>query len=70
MRLVKTLKQSVVFIFSFGVLLSVNGASNPPNANDSDPKKLGWMVGFPPPADKRIMQPQSNYFSLISVSLC
>jgi CubicO group peptidase (beta-lactamase class C family) len=33
------------------------------NAVDSDPTKLGWMTGFPPPPDKLIMQPQSNYFS-------
>ena len=34
-----------------------------PSAQDSDPQRLGWMQGFPPPADKLIMQPQSNYFS-------
>ena len=34
------------------------------NAKESKyPEKLGWMNGFPPPADKIIMQPQSNYFS-------
>ena len=36
---------------------------NVPNAADSDPQRLGWMIGTPPPADKLIMQPQSNYFS-------
>lgn len=35
----------------------------PLGAEDSDPGKLGWMTGFPPPADKLIMQPQANYFS-------
>ena len=34
-----------------------------PGAEESDPQILGWMTGFPPPADKLIMQPQSNYFS-------
>ncbi|MFD2180383.1 serine hydrolase domain-containing protein [Veronia pacifica] len=34
-----------------------------PDAEQSDPRTLGWMQGTPPPADKRIMQPQSNYFS-------
>ncbi|MFE8072570.1 serine hydrolase [Marinobacteraceae bacterium S3BR75-40.1] len=34
-----------------------------PTAQDSDPGALGWMRGFPPPPDKLIMQPQSNYFS-------
>ena len=33
------------------------------NAEKSDPKTLGWMQGFPPPDDKLIMQPQSDYFS-------
>ncbi len=33
------------------------------NAEDSDPKKLGWMTGFPPPPDKLIMQPESDFFS-------
>ncbi len=51
-------------------LLSLAGLSSLPastpavlNAVDSDPQKLGWMAGFPPPPEKLIMQPQSNYFS-------
>ncbi len=32
-------------------------------AVQSDPNTLGWMQGFPPPADKIIGQPDSNYFS-------
>lgn len=32
-------------------------------AEQSDPKVLGWMEGFPPPPDKLIAQPDSNYFS-------
>lgn len=31
-------------------------------AQQSDPKAMGWMVGFPPPSDKLITQPDSNYF--------
>ncbi|BDX06620.1 serine hydrolase domain-containing protein [Planctobacterium marinum] len=31
-------------------------------AEDSDPRVLKWMMGSPPPEDKLIMQPQSNYF--------
>lgn len=34
-----------------------------PSSENSDPGKLGWMRGSPPPADKLIMHPQSNYFS-------
>lgn len=33
------------------------------SAEASDPKSLGWMTGFPPPPDKLIMQPESDYFS-------
>ncbi len=35
----------------------------PISAAESDPNTMGWMQGFPPPADKLIMQPDSNYFS-------
>lgn len=38
-------------------------AGNPLNARESDPKKLDWMTGFPPPPDKLIMQPESDFFS-------
>ena len=48
----------------FGVLshASAQGADFL-SAKESDPRKLGWMNGFPPSPDKLIMQPQSNYFS-------
>ena len=35
----------------------------PLTAQESDPNVMGWMQGFPPPADKLITQPDSNYFS-------
>lgn len=38
-------------------------SSNSLNAEDSNPVKMNWMVGFPPQADKLIMQPESNFFS-------
>ena len=34
-----------------------------PSAADSDPAKLGWMQSFPPPPDKRIGHPDSDFFS-------
>ncbi|MEE4301042.1 MAG: serine hydrolase [Pseudomonadales bacterium] len=34
-----------------------------PSAAESDPRTLGWMRGFPPPADRIVGQPDSNYFS-------
>jgi CubicO group peptidase (beta-lactamase class C family) len=33
------------------------------DARASDPRAMGWMQGFPPPADKLITQPDANYFS-------
>lgn len=33
------------------------------SAEDSDPARLGWMVGAPPPPEKLIMQPESDFFS-------
>ncbi len=38
-------------------------SATPLNAENSDPGKLGWMTGFPPPPEKLIMQPESDYFS-------
>ena len=37
--------------------------AEPLDAQASDPANMGWMQGFPPPADKIITQPDSNYFS-------
>ena len=31
------------------------------SAEESDPRRLGWMVGFPPPPEKLIMQPESDF---------
>lgn len=33
------------------------------SAQASDPRAIGWMEGFPPPPDKMITQPDSDYFS-------
>ena len=33
------------------------------SAEQSDPGRLGWMTGFPPPPEKLIMQPESDFFS-------
>ena len=45
---------------------SSNGAvadAAPLSAQESDPRVMGWMEGFPPPKDKIITQPDSVYFS-------
>jgi hypothetical protein len=35
----------------------------PLSAEASDPRAMGWMQGFPPPAEKIITQPDTVYFS-------
>ena len=49
------------FLSAFCYALSAQ--TTPLTAEESDPKTMGWMQGFPPPADKIIEQPDSNYFS-------
>ncbi|CUH70092.1 6-aminohexanoate-dimer hydrolase [Thalassovita autumnalis] len=46
-----------------GALNPALAQSKPLSAQESDPNVMGWMQGFPPPADKMITQPDSNYFS-------
>lgn len=41
----------------------VSPASSPLSAEASDPKRLGWMQGAPPPEDKRIRYTDEDYFS-------
>jgi len=49
---------------TFGYLPSgIAQTDSPLTAEESDPGALGWMQGFPPPPDKLIAQPDSNYFS-------
>lgn len=54
----------IVFITSLAVSFDTSAQSvNTLSARDSDPKKLGWMMGFPPAEEKLIMQPETDYFS-------
>ncbi|MDE4455980.1 serine hydrolase domain-containing protein [Psychrobacter sp. DAB_AL62B] len=43
--------------------ISSHADNTPLTAQESDPQTLGWMQGFPPPKDKLISQPQSDFFS-------
>jgi CubicO group peptidase (beta-lactamase class C family) len=58
---------SWIWFFTVSVLFILPSASygvpDFPDAMASDPTILGWMRGFPPPSDKRIMQPESDFFS-------
>ncbi|WP_371372226.1 serine hydrolase domain-containing protein [Thalassotalea aquiviva] len=61
----KTTTYSVLFLSIFIGFCNTAcaGKTKHLSAEESDPKVLGWMVGNPPPPDKLISQPQSNYFS-------
>jgi hypothetical protein len=52
-----------VFVLFGGLANTLAKTSNPLSAEESSPNQLGWMTGFPPPSDKLIMQPESDYFS-------
>ena len=55
---------SLVFLALSSLIAQANTQpSSVMSAEDSDPVRLGWMVGFPPPPDKLIMQPESDFFS-------
>lgn len=42
---------------------SAQVSNKPISVAESDPRTMGWMQGFPPPKNKLIGQPDSNYFS-------
>lgn len=50
-------------VLLLGLIAAHSDANNVLTSEQSDPKALKWMQGFPPAADKLIMQPQSDYFS-------
>jgi CubicO group peptidase (beta-lactamase class C family) len=52
-----------VFVLFGGLANTLAKTSNPLSAEESSPNQLGWMTGFPPPSDKLIMQPESDFFS-------
>ena len=43
--------------------ISGHTENTPLTAQASDPQVMGWMQGFPPPKDKLISQPESDFFS-------
>jgi CubicO group peptidase (beta-lactamase class C family) len=53
----------VAAAFALAAVFPIGASAQYLSAADSDPRTLGWMQGFPPPADKLIMQPDSNFFS-------
>ena len=51
------------FALALAALNTAAAQTAPLSAAESDPRVLGWMQGFPPPPEKLIAQPDSNYFS-------
>jgi CubicO group peptidase (beta-lactamase class C family) len=48
---------------TLGTASGVAAEPAPLSAQESDPRVMGWMQGFPPPPGKIITQPDSSYFS-------
>ncbi len=62
------IRRSTPFFFGVLILLAATGSGSAQNvkqmnAEESDPARLCWMQDFPPPPDKLIMQPESDFFS-------
>ena len=51
------------FLTVLGLFTQTNAQSSSyMSAEESDPRRLGWMTGFPPSPEKLIMQPESDFF--------
>ena len=63
------LRGNNLLAITLGIALTLTSASiiaarsAPLSAQESDPRVMGWMQGFPPPQEKLITQPDANYFS-------
>ncbi|ULT23144.1 hypothetical protein KUH03_28505 [Sphingobacterium sp. E70] len=54
------------------LLIQMSQAQEFPSAVDSDPSKLGWMTGFPPPQDRIISALDGTFFKFpaLRYSVC
>lgn len=55
------MKKSAIIMLAYLMSLQIS-AQGQLNAEDSDPKKMGWMQGFPPPEDKIISAIDGSFF--------
>lgn len=53
--------RSLLLTAALGTTYAAWSQAPPPSAADSDPVKLGWMVGSPPPADRLIRFADGSY---------
>lgn len=54
-------------IFFMSTSLFAQSKDNPLTAQDSDPVKLGWMQGFPPPKDKILSAGDGSFFNFPAI---
>lgn len=54
---------TAALVLALATATSASAEAAPLSARESDPRVMGWMQGFPPPADKIITQPDKVYFS-------
>ena len=64
----RTIRISLSLLVGFLIVLALFTQTNAQSssymsAEESDPRRLGWMADFPPPPEKLIMQPESDFFS-------
>ncbi len=59
----KTSNPGVTLVVLTSLVLSGAVLAETLSQEESDPRLLGWMEGFPPATDKLVMQPDSDFFS-------
>ena len=50
------------FALALGVVTAASAQAPPPDAAASDPARLGWMVGSPPPPERQLRFDDGSYF--------
>ena len=68
---VRMMKSCIVFMI-MAVMCHKLNAQEPLTAEQSDPVRIGWMAGFPPPQDKVISAMDGSFFSFpaLRYSVC
>ncbi|MBL7471252.1 serine hydrolase domain-containing protein [Robertkochia sediminum] len=66
------MKRSLVILFATMLPLGALAQDKPLSAKDSEPQKMGWMQGFPPPADRTISAVDGSFFKFpaLRYSVC
>ncbi|MBT8059549.1 MAG: beta-lactamase family protein [Gammaproteobacteria bacterium] len=63
MTIKSNLFRTLVAVLALCAVLPGTAAAQELSAQESDPRVIGWMEGFPPTPEKLITQPDSIYFS-------